>query len=100
MKNVKYKVGKKEDISCLPYESVIINAKVVFSNGHEGLIYIPRRIKYESDGEIENDDGGVGSLSFAVFNDIDKWWERCTEDYINITLKKYETRKVHISCRS
>jgi len=90
MKNVKYKVGKKEDISLLPYESVILNAKIVFTDGHEALVYIPSKIKYESDGEIQIDNSGTGSLSFAIFDNAMGWWGRSYEDYFNITLKKYE----------
>ena len=100
MKTVKYKVSKGEDISVLPFESVILNVKIVFTDGHEALIYIPRKIKYKFDGETETDDSGTGSLSFAVFDDINKYWIRSNDEYFNITLKKYEPRKNHISRRS
>lgn len=90
MKTVRYKISKNEAISCIPDTAFILNARIVFSDGYEALLYFPKKLKYEDDGEVSYDNSGVGSLSFAVFDDLNKWWKKSPDDYFNITLKKYE----------
>jgi hypothetical protein len=92
MKTIKYKVGKKEDIGGIPCGSIILNAVMVFGDEYEALIYLPKKVKYEFDGE-QNFEVGCSSLSFALFDPFSKAWIRLKEDYLNITLKKYEPRK-------
>ena len=86
--NTKYKVGKGEDISNLPYGATILNAKIVFKDEDEALIYFPRTVKYEFEGNVLYDKGDCGSLSFAVYDE--KCWIRSENDYMNISLKRYE----------
>jgi len=90
--NVKYKVGKGEDISNLPYGAIILNAKTIFVDecGDRALIYLPKRLKYKFEGTITIDRGDVGSLSLAFYNDKHKYWVRSDEGYMNISLKRYE----------
>lgn len=92
MKNIKYKVSEGEDIGLISYGAVILNAKIVFEekDGTTVLIYLPKKLKYEFEGEVSIDKGDTGSLSFATFNEKSGYWVKSDIDYMNITLKKYE----------
>lgn len=93
MKTIKYKIGKDEAISVIPTGSIIQNAKLVVEMDGEGLIYIPKNIRYEDDGEVQIDRSGVGSLSFGAFDRVFRYWVRSKSDWMNVTWKKYEPRR-------
>ena len=90
MKTVKYKVSKDEMISCISEGEMILNAKIIFSDGYEALIYFPKKLKVMFEGKECAEKSDTGSLSFAVLDDSGKYWKRTYDDYLNITLKKYE----------
>ncbi len=92
MKNVKYKISEGESVSLIPDGSIILDAKIVFEEKDENtvLIYLPKTLKYEFEGEVSVDKGDTGSLSFATFNEKCGCWIKTDTDYMNITIKKFE----------
>jgi hypothetical protein len=90
---IKYRISKNEDIDCLSYGTIILNAKIIcLGDNDDALIYLPRKLKYIAFDTIESVNSGCGSLSFAV-KGRDDICQRSKEDYINVTNKKYEPHK-------
>ena len=81
MKKIKYRIGDKEDISIIPYGSVI-DVYFVIGNKEEGIIYIPKKVKWSCKNEHGIDEG-CGCLIFARL-DHDKVWKKHHDDYINL----------------
>jgi len=81
-KTIKYCVGEQEDIGSVPYGSIITNAKLIFKgDGHDGLVFFPKKIVYEYDGETGTDKGSE-CLSFGI--ERKGLWIRSSDDWINL----------------
>jgi hypothetical protein len=93
-KTVRYKVTENEAIGLVPEGAVITNAVLVHKgDSNDGLIYLPRKVKYIIDGENYTD-SGCGCLSFAVCRKLD-YWVRSSHDFMNLKTKDktFEQRK-------
>lgn len=86
---MKYLVSKNEDIGCLPYGSIILNAKILCKGiNNDALVYLPKKIKYKFEDKIDYKDG-CGSLSFGVRNS-NGLYIRSERDFMNVNNHKYE----------
>jgi hypothetical protein len=81
-KTIKYLVGRKEDIGSIPYGAIITNAKLIFrGDSNDALIFLPKKVVYEYDGET-GADKGCESLCFA--EEFGELWTKAPHDWINL----------------
>jgi hypothetical protein len=87
-KTIKYKVGEEENIGDIPCGAIITNAVLVHEgDSDDGLVYLPRLVRFEFKGEegIDGPQHRCGSLSFAEKH-VDTW-ARSSINYINLKSK-------------